>query len=521
MSSLLNSKPKPKRSKTVDLSLKSGRVNLLKQRLVGNTVGTESTNLAQTRDSSSSIVSIIENSSGDVVQLPSRSLSVSSHTDNSRRIIEDNQFKEELKRKLREENEKKLEQMKQFTIDILLKCNKEKQKIKSIELNEKSERLGHVIIKDISGTPGWCGGTQIEDVEHEIEALTQKIEAVKKMDQHKNSDAINQRKSTLQASLKEKKNILRQLEEERASFICTLRLNSDQSEYKVNQELNEDRYILTDLSGRGGCSEVWKAYDKKETRYVAIKIQEMKSDWADPVKENFIKHSGREIMIMKSTQHQNVIEFYEYFYIGNNTLAMVMEYCSGGDLSLMLKKRGRIPEKEAKYILAQIINGLLALRSKDKYVIHYDLKPGNILFNDEGTVKITDFGLSKIIEDDTSSIELTSQGTGTYFYAAPETFQRGKNVFITKSVDTWSLGIIFYEMIYGSRPFDEGQSQISFAHQIDKVIGKVNFPQNIKLSQEGKSFIEMCLIRDPVQRPELPVLVQDSYIKQMVDDMNA
>ena len=300
-------------------------------------------------------------------------------------------------------------------------------------------------------------------------------------------------------------------------------MNNDQnlSEYKVNQELNEGRYILTDFSGRGGCSEVWRAFDKEEIRYVAIKIQKMNPSWSNAVKENFIKHSGREIMIMKYTQHQNVIEFYEYFYIGENTLAMVMEYCDGGDLSMMLKKRGKIPEKEARFILVQIINGLLALRSKDKYVIHYDLKPGNILFNDEGTVKITDFGLSKIVEGDMSSIELTSQGTGTYFYAAPETFQKGRSVYITKSVDTWSLGIIFYEMIYGKRPFDEGQSQVAFAQQADKVIGKVIFPTSIKLSQEGKNFIEMCLIRDPLQRPELPVLAHDPYIKQINEEMNA
>ena len=185
-----------------------------------------------------------------------------------------------------------------------------------------------------------------------------------------------------------------------------------------------------------------------------------------------------------------------------------MEYCNGGDLAMMLRRRGRISEKEAIYILAQVINGLLSLRLQENYVIHYDLKPANILFAEDEIVKITDFGISKIVEGDASSIELTSQGQGSFIYAAPETFQRGKSVYITRSVDTWSLGIIFYEMLYGSpHPFNED--------------GKINFISNIKVSEEGKNFIIKCLEKEPTKRPELSVLADDGYIHSILTELNS
>lgn len=512
---------KLKSPKNVDLSLNSGRLNLLKQRLVGNDIISDGNNSNQARDSSSSF-GVSDNTNTDTSSLPSRSNSVTIHIDNPKKTTEEDQYKIELKRQLREKNDKQFEEMMQFTINCLFEFNMDKQKIKAIELSEKYEKLGH-IITSISGAEKWCGGTDAEILERDIEILTQEIDSFKKKDQHKKFDTSSSRKSCLQALLKEKKASQKQLEVERSIF-KNLLLNNYyqlQSEYKVNQALDKERYILTEFSGRGGCSEVWKAFDKKEIRYVAIKIQKMDPKWSDATKHNFIKHMGREITIMESTQHQNVIEYYERFYIAEDIIAIVMEYCDGGDLSTMLKKRGKIPEKEAKLILAQTMSGLIALRSKHMYVIHYDLKPGNILFNDEGVVKITDFGLSKIIEGNAPSIELTSQGTGTYFYAAPETFQRGANVSITKSVDTWSLGIIFFEMIYGVRPFDGGQSQITFSEQIDTLVGEVQFPQAPKLSQEGQNFIKTCLIKNPLDRPELPILMQDSYIKQIIEDMNS
>jgi len=89
---------------------------------------------------------------------------------------------------------------------------------------------------------------------------------------------------------------------------------------------------------------------------------------------------------------------------------------------------GSVAEKEARVIIAQIFSGLAYLSSAQRRIIHYDLKPGNVLFDGAGRVKITDFGLSKIMDEAGGSegLELTSQGAGTYWYLPPECFHRGQ-----------------------------------------------------------------------------------------------
>ena len=153
-------------------------------------------------------------------------------------------------------------------------------------------------------------------------------------------------------------------------------------------------------------------------------------------------------------------------------------------------KRKKISENEVKVITKQIVNALIYLSSLNKKIIHYDLKPQNILF-DNYEVKITDFGLAKMIEEGNST-ELTSQGTGTYFYLPPECFN---NVIINQKVDIWSLGIIAFEMVFGVKPFGNNISQIQYVR--DKVynnLQSINFNHdNVKISDECKQFIKGCL----------------------------
>ncbi|OHT04441.1 Serine/threonine-protein kinase TOUSLED [Tritrichomonas foetus] len=528
MLNLNSSISKGANSKNLDSISSADRKTLLLQRLQGNDHNESNSNSQSVKDPSSIIVRSEHKNATD--SLPDRISSIhkcpSTLDDSSRRIPDEIKIREEIEREVKKEYQNKFERMRQFALECFREYANLCQESHLIQISRKQERLG-TITTSISGHAKWCGGVEVSRVEREIEILTKKLEILKKPDhqsQKVKSDSENQRYATIKA-LKDKKILLKQLDEERKEFARELRLNADRfnSEFKVGQLLNNGKYALIEFIGRGGFSEVWRAFDIEDVRDVAIKIQHMNPQWSKQTKENFVRHSGREIQILSSTQHKNVVGFYEYFYIGDNTLALVMEYCNGSDLAVALRKRGRIPEKEAKYILAQVIGGLLALRSMEKYVIHYDLKPANILFTADGTVKITDFGLSKIVEGDTSVIELTSQGTGTYFYAAPETFQKGRAVYITKSVDTWSLGIIFYEMLYGVRPFGENvTSQQTFANQYESLTNQeIHFPQNMKVSEQGKEFIKKCLERDPNDRPELSTLAtDDEYIHPILAELN-
>lgn len=177
-----------------------------------------------------------------------------------------------------------------------------------------------------------------------------------------------------------------------------------------------------------------------------------------------------------------------------------------------------------------------------KAIIHYDLKPANILFDDFGDVKITDFGLSKVIDDSTSdgdSVELTSMGAGTYWYLPPECFMgisggpAGSGNLaprISSKVDVWSVGVIFYQMLYGRRPFGEGKSQeVILREGTILSANKVDFPtpttgntsglgashghhQVPKVSEEAKDFIRTCLAHDQAHRPDVHALCQHPYL---------
>ncbi|EJW73546.1 other/TLK protein kinase, partial [Wuchereria bancrofti] len=163
--------------------------------------------------------------------------------------------------------------------------------------------------------------------------------------------------------------------------------------------------------------------------------------------------------------HPRIVRLFDLFTIDNHSFCTVLEYCDGNDLDFYLKQNKQIPEKEARSIIMQVVSALRYLSEKRPPIIHYDLKPANILLQSgttSGAIKITDFGLSKIMEDadDGDSIELTSQGAGTYWYLPPETFVVGHNPpKISSKVDVWSVGVIFYQCLYGRRPFGHEQTQ--------------------------------------------------------------
>ncbi|CAB1317195.1 unnamed protein product [Coregonus sp. 'balchen'] len=196
--------------------------------------------------------------------------------------------------------------------------------------------------------------------------------------------------------------------------------NEDSSSFKDHPTLNE-RYLLLHLLGRGGFSEVYKAFDLFEQRYAAVKIHQLNKNWREEKKENYHKHACREYRIHKQLDHPRIVKLYDYFSLDTDTFCTVLEFCEGNDLDFYLKQNKLMSEKEARSIVMQIVNALRYLNEIKPPIIHYDLKPGNILLVDGtacGEIKITDFGLSKIMDDDNYGVDgmdLTSQGAGTYW----------------------------------------------------------------------------------------------------------
>ncbi|XP_062384615.1 serine/threonine-protein kinase tousled-like 1-B [Sardina pilchardus] len=295
--------------------------------------------------------------------------------------------------------------------------------------------------------------------------------------------------------------------------------NEDSSQFKDHPTLNE-RYLLLHLLGRGGFSEVYKAFDLFEQRYAAVKIHQLNKNWREEKKENYHKHACREYRIHKQLDHPRIVKLYDYFSLDTDTFCTVLEFCEGNDLDFYLKQHKLMSEKEARSIIMQIINALKYLNEIKPPIIHYDLKPGNILLVDGtacGEIKITDFGLSKIMDDDNYGVDgmdLTSQGAGTYWYLPPECFVVGKEPpKISNKVDVWSVGVIFFQCLYGRKPFGHNQSQQDILQEntILKAT-EVQFPVKPVASNEAKAFIRRCLAYRKEDRFDVQQLCSDSYL---------
>ncbi|CDW74566.1 protein kinase domain containing protein [Stylonychia lemnae] len=258
-------------------------------------------------------------------------------------------------------------------------------------------------------------------------------------------------------------------------------------------EVLQKKYLILSLLGKGGYSEVYKAYDLEQCREVACKIHQFDDSWNETIKDSYIKHALRENEIHKDLNNRRVVKQFDTVEIDHNSFCTVLEQCTGPDLYFYLKQQRQIPEKEAKLIISQILSGLKYLNDQKQKIIHYDLKPQNILFHN-GEVKITDFGLCKIMEENSDRIELTSQGVGTYWYQAPECFEVSNTPMITSKVDIWSVGVIFFELLYGQKPFGHDKSQQAILQ--DQTILKakeVIFPSKPQVSDACKDFLRKCL----------------------------
>ncbi len=408
---------------------------------------------------------------------------------------------------------------------------KKRQEIKT-KLNNDSYRLGRVTMvrQGTRFTELWEDGKEISSSKEELSNNLKKKDALEKQRKQQRKCEDEEFLATLplklailareESSLKEK---LERLEIEKAIHIQEWRRISEEdcatycratSEHEAWPVLH-GRYLLLSLLGKGGYSEVYKAYDLLENHDIAIKFHQLNHNWAEAVKTNYIKHAFRENLILRELNHPRIVKHYNTLQIDNNCICTVLEFCPGEDLYMYLKRHRLLSEKEAKNIMQQIFAGLVYLNERPEKIIHYDLKPHNILLNN-GEVKITDFGLSKIMEPSKTNMELTSQGVGTYWYQAPECFDTsGTPPRISSKVDVWSCGVLFFEMLYGIKPFGHNMTQEKVLNE--KIIvnaTSVNFPAKPSVSAECKELIRRCLEHNPDDRIEVIEAYSNAYFSK-------
>lgn len=244
-----------------------------------------------------------------------------------------------------------------------------------------------------------------------------------------------------------------------------------QLSFIVNDKTMQIKLTHTKL-GEGQFGWVQLGYDMNDKKtYYAVKQMKRK----EMIKEDprLLQCLQREIECQSSIQNPYVARLYGSLEYENN-FYLLLEYCNGGTLSRFMKARGGyLKEKEARLFMSQIVEGMAALH--DKNIIHRDLKPDNLLVeieckNDSFSnnfmkdfeisstnirVKLADFGFSKTLEQD----ELTGTRCGSPLFMAPEIIKYKK---YSHNSDVWSLGCIFYEMIFGVVPFYATETHVLF-----------------------------------------------------------
>ncbi len=218
---------------------------------------------------------------------------------------------------------------------------------------------------------------------------------------------------------------------------------------KIGQII-KDRYKVIELLGEGGMAFVYKAKDMQLERIVAIKT--LKPNYVEQT--TFVERFKREAQTAANLNHPNIVQIFDWGI--EEEPYFVMEYIEGNTLTEIISNKKVISLSDVLFIGAQVSNGLQAAHSQG--LVHRDIKPGNIMITPGGKVKVTDFGIVSI-KDEESDITKTGSILGTASYISPEQAQ-GKVVSLQS--DLYSLGTVLYELITGNPPF-EAESPIATA----------------------------------------------------------
>jgi serine/threonine-protein kinase ULK2 len=234
--------------------------------------------------------------------------------------------------------------------------------------------------------------------------------------------------------------------------------------------------LFAECAGSGSFAKVYRVRRKETGELYAMKVID-KEKIVDPkLQENL----DNEIAIMRDYLHPNVIRLFQNF---NSTkyIYLVLELCPGGDLSKFIRARKRVAEPVAKRFLHQLSRGLLFLSEKN--VIHRDLKPANILLSeasDDAVLKLADFGFARVL----GAASMAQTQCGTPLYMAPEIFQGHDYDY---KADLWSIGCIYWEMLFGVPPY-RGSSQRELFANMRKPL---DLPPDVPISRESQKVLQM------------------------------
>lgn len=311
---------------------------------------------------------------------------------------------------------------------------------------------------------------------------------------------------------------------------------------RCGRKVVNDRFQLLQSIGQGQFGKVLLAKDtgpERRSAYVAIKTIN-RVDRTKLITKTYLSHTTkikREIKIMKDCNHPNVVKLYQVIDdLKFDKILLILEYCQFGEIDW--KRYNHYHEKYFKdhdkgiplnKILRDVVNGLDYLHTY-KHIIHRDLKPSNLLISSDRTIKISDFGVSLILENNANDDKELGKTMGTPAFYAPELCQFVNNRLLMLNeldlkrskidalIDIWSLGVVLYCLIFHQLPF-EGLNEYSLFKNI--VNGELKFPNtkegshvvaaDLKELDLLKSLISRLLAKDPLKRPTLAEIKTDPF----------
>ena len=272
------------------------------------------------------------------------------------------------------------------------------------------------------------------------------------------------------------------------------------SDFSAMIDYFSDYNIIREI-GEGATSTVFLAQHMPSQQFVAIKVILINYDSNDVKRE--INSFLKEIELMKSLDYEFIVKIYDY-YISDNIIAIAMELCSEGSLAERIMMKGCLNQRQVVMIIYELISAIRVLHSQK--IIHRDIKLENILLDKHGHIRISDFGISRRI-DNSEKKELTF--CGSPLYASPEMIKRDK---YNEKTDVWSIGIVVYYMLFNKFPF--------FSENIQNLYQKIlreepEIPDDCDINL--KSFVLGLLHKNPATRLTLNECLEHPFLRKNID----
>ncbi|KAF9454523.1 Pkinase-domain-containing protein [Macrolepiota fuliginosa MF-IS2] len=275
----------------------------------------------------------------------------------------------------------------------------------------------------------------------------------------------------------------------------------------IETKFKSNKWIKGALIGAGSFGKVYLGMDASNGLLMAVKQVELPTGSLpnQERKKSMLSALEREIELLKNLQHENIVQ-YLYSSVDDEFLNIFLEYVPGGSVATLLRNYGAFEETLVKNFVRQILSGLSYLHERD--IIHRDIKGANILVDNKGGVKISDFGISKKVNDNLLASKVHRFSLqGSVFWMAPEVVKQSGH---TLKADIWGVGCLVVEMLTGEHPW----AQLTQMQAIFKIGSSAKPTMPSDISSEAVDFLEKTFEVDQKARPSAPELSEHPFVKR-------